>query len=840
MPIHTEERDTADFLRLGLAELGSRLPKGRTLADAPGLVPEAEGTALPRPDFERLSNLWRSLEPRAATEFRPHSHLDPIPAQAPEPAGLTERDFENLDRVFEEVLPGHFAEEAGSEDASAFSRPAQREMARRVGRTLGSDRFLLLDAPTGTGKTLAYLVPALLWAVRSGARVGVSTYTRTLQEQALDRELPRALRALRAVGVGSEIRATLLKGRSNYMCWKRLGSLLPGVEEGAEEFLAWLLLARFALIDPTGDLDRFQPELPAGFFKARRVQDLLQRLRREAAAGPSCCRAGEGRRLCAADIARRRAERAHLIITNHAFVFASPEFFHHVIFDEAEHLHAQALSSGSLEFRPYALERRLEELCQDRSGSRSPLDLLRRGGSLLAAEWGPRVPQAVEAWQHARSALEVLRETLLAFERWRRAEVPRRDPRTVHSLLRSFVSGPEGEEVRAAARALSRRGEELLRSLDGLLEDLVTAPLRGGERMRGQIARIQAEIAETLGEFRLVLPCEEGEARFDAEFFYDLERETAGRREILLVRRVLLPDAWLAKRFWPGLRSAALLSATAHLHGGFEATEAYLGLDRIPGREGGSAVNTFKAPDPFDYSRVLFAVPSDAPRFDAGREGREVFLRYVRDFLDRLCRRTRGRCLALFTSAEDLANVAEALEPAFHGERIPFWYQGMEGIPKEQLAPRFRDHPGSVLFGLDTFWHGVDFPGGICEFVVLVKLPYGQLDRYHFAQREALGESEHRKRIYLPRALAMFRQGFGRLMRKKDDRGAVFLLDRRSLEPRHRHFFQELPGRAEVEDEEPRLKTLFAPTARCLEAAFQHLQSFSGERGSSPAWEGGN
>jgi Rad3-related DNA helicase len=146
----------------------------------------------------------------------------------------------------------------------------------------------------------------------------------------------------------------------------------------------------------------------------------------------------------------------------------------------------------------------------------------------------------------------------------------------------------------------------------------------------------------------------------------------------------------------------------------------------------------------------------------------------------------------------------------------------MEGEGKEGLAERFRESDDAVLMGLDTFWFGVDFPGAAVEYLVIVKLPYGRLDRYFWAQQAALGESEHRRRIYLPRALGMFRQGFGRLMRRREDRGAVFVLDRRLLEGRGRAFLRELPGLAPDADE-PGPRVVATRTEACAREAFAHM-----------------
>jgi Rad3-related DNA helicase len=144
----------------------------------------------------------------------------------------------------------------------------------------------------------------------------------------------------------------------------------------------------------------------------------------------------------------------------------------------------------------------------------------------------------------------------------------------------------------------------------------------------------------------------------------------------------------------------------------------------------------------------------------------------------------------------------------------------MPVLRKEEIIQLFRRQTESVLLGLDTCWYGVDFPGETCEYVVMPKLPYGPLDRYAYAQMARMGRGPQRNRIYLPQALAMFRQGCGRLLRSESDRGAIFVLDRRALEKRHADFLAELPRGAE-DWERPNL--LVAGTSPCLRAAFAHM-----------------
>jgi len=193
----------------------------------------------------------------------------------------------------------------------------------------------------------------------------------------------------------------------------------------------------------------------------------------------------------------------------------------------------------------------------------------------------------------------------------------------------------------------------------------------------------------------------------------------------------------------------------------------------------------------------------------------------VEDVLLFLAERTGGRILGLFTNRLVLQEVAERLAAPLAARGVPLFWQNMPGLTKEEIVERFRARVDSILLGLDTFWYGVDFPGETLQYVVLTKLPFGVLDDYHYAQRARMGAGPHRNRVYLPRALAMFRQGCGRLLRTEEDRGVILILDRRVLEPRHGGFLRELPGGPD-EFSEPNL--LVAGSDDCLRRAFHHMR----------------
>ncbi|MEQ1895739.1 MAG: helicase C-terminal domain-containing protein, partial [Planctomycetota bacterium] len=446
----------------------------------------------------------------------------------------------------------------------------------------------------------------------------------------------------------------------------------------------------------------------------------------------------------------------------------------------------------------------------------------------------------------ARAALSDLAVQTRDFKLWRDERARERTDADLHSLFREYVL-VRGEALLTVHGGLCAALAALATALAALAECLEGAlPAREVPRLRRALEILRLELEEERAGVSAWIPRgERGAPVFGGEAFHDLE--TTAQGDDVLVTRVLLPHEFLGRRYYPELAGAVLISATTWLRGGFEAASAYLGLTRAaepaPEEEREPIpVATFRAPEAFDYARVLVAVPRDAPPV----QDKLAFLAYCARFVAYLAERTRGRTLVLFTNAEDAAAVGAELEPFFAARGLPFWWQGMRGLAKEELGALFRARVDSVLLGLDAYWYGADFPGETLEYLVLARLPYGVPDRYHHAQCAAMGASEQRKTIYLPRALAKFRQGFGRLMRKESDRGCVFVLDRRVLDPRHRGFLDELPLanafdiEAADEPAQRRARLVQGDSARCLRAAFTHMDLEAGlaRRGLTQSFEG--
>lgn len=768
-----------------------------------------------------FEDLLEVLRPRCAREGDRWGSLEPLPPTAEADLPFVDEDRRVLDDVFERCLPEAFAREG----AAPARRAGQHDVARAIADVLGAGELLLVHAPTGTGKTLAYLVPAMLWAKRHGLRVAVATYTRALQEQALDREVPRALAALARAGIPPGTRVSLLKGRENYLCWRALKAAQPEDHDGGEDWLAWTRLLLFALTDLEGDLDRLPAAPPVALESSASWHAAHSGIVRQSRAQTACCTHADDRTSCAAEVARRRAERSHVVLVNHAFALRRPEFFRHVVFDECEHLHDQAHNAWSRTLSLRSARAVLGRLVQPgRPGSRAVLDRLAR--SLLEGSPSRRsIDAAIERVALVAGAVDALEAAAHSFLDWRDEQSRGRNDRDAHALLAECFERGAGEELLEARIDLGNEGSELESALAEVAERLSALPVRGIPSIRRSLELARLELADLLSALEAWLPLEEGRPAFRSQTFYDVERDPRG--DAVLAARVLLPDEFLGRAYYPELASAVFLSATTWLQGSFEPALAYLGLDRAARpapdehREP-RVVRTFRAPEVFDYSRVLVAAPRDAPPASGDKD---AFLAYVRRFVAHVAERTRGRMLVLFTNAADARRVGQELEGFFRARSIALWYQNMDGAAKEELSELFRARVDSVLLGVDTFWYGADFPGETLEHLVIVKLPYGVPDRYHHAQCAAIGQGEQRRRIYLPRALAKFRQGFGRLMRRESDRGCVYLLDARIHDAQHRAFRRELPIEDPLEPagESGRAPFVRGDTRRCVRAALEHV-----------------
>ncbi len=626
------------------------------------------------------------------------------PTEPLDPAALLGRD-------------GPVARALAAGDGSFEERPEQIAMAERVAEALSSGRHLLVEAGTGVGKSFAYLVPALLWARATGGRVAVATSTIALQEQLVRKDLP-----LLAGALDFPVRYALLKGRSNYLCLRRMHRAHQRVDGLFETEERAALDAILAWSDTTSDGSRqdlpFHP--PPGVWEAVNAEQ-----------GNCLGRACPHYDACHWQGSRRDGQAADLLVLNHHVLLSDLALRRHghgflpaldaVILDEAHDLEDTAAEH---------LGRRVSALGLRQLLGRLWSPARRRG--LLEEHRDPGARAAVES---ARRAAEAWFATLGAPAGDEPASGALGDPDQA-ALLRQRL-----EELSTILLSAARRGEDRETRLE------FTARARG-------VLDAATQLAEVLA------PDEDGQVRW-----------VEGGRNPAVCSAPVDVAPLLAELLFEAHHSVVLTSATL-------ATGAPPSFEYLKARLGVPAALEARVGSPFCYAtqaRLRLARhlpdPVRAPTAYAEALGPAVL---------EVLRGEAGGTLVLFTSVRDLRRVAEYVKPhaAALGRRL--LVQG-EDLDRRALLEAFRAG-GAVLLGVASFWQGVDVPGDALTQVVIARLPF-EVPTHPLwrarAQRVRDAGGDPFRDLALPAAALRLKQGFGRLIRRRTDRGCVTILDPR-------------------------------------------------------------
>lgn len=644
-------------------------------------------------------------------------------------------------------------------------RPQQREMAEAVRKAFAAGGHYLVEAGTGVGKSLAYLLPAAIDALRNGRRVVVSTNTIALQEQLLAKDIPAVRRILVAAGFIAEeedLRASLLKGRSNYLCLQRwIANYASGL--GDPDF-ARLGSAMLLWLPETETGDRSELNLAPDEWSA------WQRF----SAQDADCLARQNRYVregnCFLLRARKSAESAHILLVNHALLLADlaaggsaiPEFDHLVI-DEAHNLEDVATS----QFGASLSLRRLHEALDGihRRGSREQ----REGGvvTLLRA-----LPQ--EAFGLLAKSLED------AVARCHEHAAP-----YFAALGRLTPAGEDDRQLLTPALRHGDRWEAVEEAWDGWLRTIREVEARGAVAAKA-VAEAAVESADVLAsEFETALRRVQ-----DVHLLAEQLMGSPGEDTIAWTGRDREGNGTLnsapidvGPRLWEELfsKTGTLIatSATLSANGDMNFAARRLGLEDP---------ETLQLGSPFDYRRAtLLAAVDDVPDPAA------------RDYLDAVARAivqltlaSGGRALALFTSNAALRRVADLVKPELDASGILALAQGVDGSPR-QLTEQLRSNSRTLVLGTASFWEGIDIRGDALSLLIIARLPFGVPSDPVFKARSEQYPSPFND-YALPSAILRFRQGFGRLIRDKTDRGVVAVLDRRLWEKQYgKAFLNSLP-----------------------------------------------
>lgn len=646
-------------------------------------------------------------------------------------------------------------------------RPEQVAMLRSVHEVLEGGGHLVVEAGTGTGKSLAYLLPSAAWAVRTGDRVVISTNTITLQEQLLKSDLPQveallALRDRRRTGRTRSLQTAVVKGRTNYLCLRRWGDFRrSGTALTIDEVKVLCRILVWLPQTVTGD--RAELNLSPG------EQAVWARI----SAQTDDCLTGtctfQKRGTCFLYRARRAAEHAHLVIVNHALLLSDLAAsgsvlppYRRLVIDEAHHLEDEATRQFGFTVSRRDVLRHLDGVAERRGRDRwlglaATVPAAARAASLpeaTARGLDRVVSELIERTEACRPRVEALAAALAAF-----AKTAGEDGDSRRRLTETVRHGPEWSAVVAAWEPLARELRGLGEALARLSQLLPAAAGKDdgladvGMEVLAQL-RLNAELQERL---RRIIPATEPEMVTWIETAWG---------EHLLAAAPLDVAEYLGDGLFATKDSVVLTSATLSADNGFDFLRRRLGLGRT--RE-------LEVKSPFDFaSQARVLVPGD-PRFpEPNQPGYDAA---VADLIVRTAVATGGRMLVLFTSNSALRRIRALVRPALEKKNIVVLGQNVDG-PRHQLLNALRQHERTVILGTASFWEGVDVPGDALSVLVITRLPFGvPSDPVFAARQETMVDGFHQ--FAVPHAILRFRQGFGRLIRTKQDRGVALVLDTR-------------------------------------------------------------
>lgn len=712
--------------------------------------------------------------------------------------------------------------------ASSFSefefRPQQLCMLRKVAESFNQDRHLLVEAGTGSGKSLAYLLPALVWAMASRQRVVVSTHTLTLQQQLLEQDLPRLRQVFNSLAEDEEhplhsiipkekladLKIALAKGRNNYVCLRKWYSLQPeknSFEPEQKNFfirmLSWLHHT------DTGDcrelnLNDNQPwwHLVASDY--------------ESCWGRKCPHFHDQ---CFFMRSRRQCEEADLLVANHALLLSDLNAeskvlpsYERLIIDEAHHLEDLASEYLGIQVGEASINGFFRQLYhQGYSGQSGILINLRQdidrrfwdNAHGLPLDGEKLLTPIIDKLKEAQRFHDNFFGSLKSFINLHQA-ADNGYSRQYLRLLPKMWEDKEWDEVKLYYEKMAAGFRHLITGLEQIDRTLGEWE-RENEPWAGSRQDLAAKIS--VGK-KMASDLEKIFSLGNSSWVYWAEvEERGGGQQAFLKAAPVEVEEQLNSLLYATKKTVILTSATITVENSFKYYMERVGLNHLDDR-----LSVLQLDSPFAFEKqALLCVPRGLP--DPSRVRDEDYAAAISPVLTDLIRTVQGRTLVLFTSNQLLRQTYFQIKNVLENEDILVLGHNIDG-GQSRLLEEFRETPRSVILGSSSLWEGVDIPGEALSCVVIAKLPFGTPNLPIAEARIESLQSRNRNGFYgytMPQAVLRLKQGFGRLIRTQQDKGVVVIMDNRIIDRSYgRRFLRSLPVSRHLRGEFPAIRSRIA------------------------------